>query len=153
VKRQVVAYLSGLLFAVGLGVSGMTHPSKVLGFLDFAGDWDPSLAFVMGAGVLVNFVFFRMATRRGAPLLGRTFYLPPKTAVDASLLGGAALFGVGWGLGGFCPGPALVSVVTGATPVVAFVVAMLAGMGVYDWLETRGARGTAAAATSPEPEV
>lgn len=138
-KQLVVAYVSGLLFAVGLAISGMTHPSKVLAFLDFAGDWDPSLALVMGSGVLVNFVFFRLATRRGAPLLTPSFSLPAKTAVDASLLGGAALFGVGWGLGGFCPGPAIVSVVTGATPVVAFVVAMLASMGAYDWLEARAA--------------
>jgi uncharacterized membrane protein YedE/YeeE len=145
--KLVVAYVSGLLFAVGLGISGMTHPSKVLAFLDFAGDWDPSLAFVMGAGVLVNLVVFRMAARRGAPLLAPSFSLPTRTAVDASLLGGAALFGVGWGLGGFCPGPAIVSVVTGATPVVAFVVAMLASMGVYDWMEAR------AMATRLEPEV
>lgn len=146
-KRLVVAYVCGLLFAVGLGISGMTHPSKVLAFLDFAGDWDPSLALVMGSGVLVNLVFFRMATRRGAPLLAPSFSLPSKTAVDASLLGGAALFGVGWGLGGFCPGPAIVSVVTGTTPVVAFVVAMLASMGVYDWMEAR------TAATGLEREV
>jgi uncharacterized membrane protein YedE/YeeE len=147
VKSALVAYVSGLLFAVGLGISGMTHPSKVLAFLDFAGDWDPSLALVMGAGVLVNFVFFRRAALRGAPLLAPSFSLPDRTAIDASLLGGAALFGVGWGLGGFCPGPALVSVVTGATPVVAFVVAMVASMGVYDWMEAP------AAAPSLEPEV
>jgi hypothetical protein len=147
VKRLVVAYVCGLLFAVGLGISGMTHPSKVLAFLDFTGDWDPSLALVMGSGVLVNLVFFRMATRRGAPLLAPSFSLPSKTAVDASLLGGAALFGVGWGLGGFCPGPAIVSVVTGTTPVVAFVAAMLASMGVFDWMEAR------AVARRLEPEV
>ena len=147
-KRLVVAYVSGALFAVGLGISGMTHPSKVMGFLDFAGDWDPSLALVMGSGVLVNFVFFRMAARRGKPLLAPSFYLPPRTAVDATLLCGAALFGVGWGLGGFCPGPAIVSMVTGATPVVAFVVAMLVSMGVYDWMEARGAL-----ARGLEPEV
>ena len=148
-KRLAVAYVCGLLFAVGLGISGMTHPSKVLGFLDFAGDWDPSLALVMGSGVLVNFVFFRMATRRGAPLLAPSFYLPTRTAVDASLLGGAALFGAGWGLGGFCPGPAIVSVVTGATPVVAFVVAMLGGMGVYDWMDTHARRARPLTRTSP----
>ena len=136
-KRVVVAYVTGVLFALGLGISGMTHPSKVLGFLDFAGDWDPSLALVMGSGLLVNFVFFRMAARRGAPLLAPAFSLPQKTVIDASLLGGAALFGVGWGIGGFCPGPAIVSVVTGATPVVAFVIAMLATMGVYDAVEAR----------------
>jgi uncharacterized membrane protein YedE/YeeE len=135
VKRLAVAYVSGVLFALGLGVSGMTHPSKVLGFLDFTGAWDPSLAFVMGSGVLVNFIFFRIAARRGAPLLAPTFALPERRAIDASLLGGAALFGVGWGLGGFCPGPAIVSVVTGATPVVAFVVAMLLAMGIFDAVE------------------
>jgi uncharacterized protein len=135
VNRLIVAYLCGLVFAVGLGVSGMTHPSKVLAFLDFTGDWDPSLALVMASGVLINLVFFRIATRRGAPLLASSFALPERTAVDASLVGGAALFGVGWGLGGFCPGPAIVSVVTGATPVVAFVVAMLLAMGVFDAME------------------
>jgi uncharacterized membrane protein YedE/YeeE len=137
VKRLVVAYVCGLLFAVGLGVSGMTHPSKVLAFLDFTGDWDPSLALVMGSGVLVNFVLFGIARRRGAPLLAPSFSMPTKTAIDASLVGGAALFGVGWGLGGFCPGPAVVSLVTGATPVVAFVLVMLASMAVYDWIEAR----------------
>jgi uncharacterized protein len=142
VKRLVVAYVSGVIFAIGLGVSGMTHPSKVLAFLDFAGDWDPSLALVMGSGVLVNAVFFRLAARRGAPLLASSFALPERTAIDASLLGGAALFGVGWGLGGFCPGPAIVSVVTGGAPVVAFVVAMLLAMGVFDAME-KSAKGAA----------
>lgn len=148
-KRLAVAYVAGLLFAVGLGVSGMTHPTKVLAFLDFAGDWDPSLALVMGSGVLVNLVAFRWAGRRGAPLLDTEFSLPGKTALDAPLVGGAAMFGVGWGLGGFCPGPALVSVVTGAAPVVAFVVAMLATMGVYEWMEA----GAGAGATRVGTEV
>ena len=131
-KRLVVAYIAGLLFALGLGISGMTHPSKVLAFLDVAGAWDPSLALVMGGGVLVNLVFFRLALRQGAPLFDTSFSLPAKAGIDAPLLTGAALFGVGWGLGGFCPGPALVSAVTGAAPVVAFVVAMLAAMALYD---------------------
>jgi len=139
--------VSGAVFAVGLAVSGMTHPSKVLAFLDVAGAWDPSLALVMGSGVLVNFVFFRAATRRGAPLLAQRFSLTTRTAIDASLVGGSALFGVGWGLGGFCPGPALVSVVTGATPVVAFVVAMLASMGILDAL------GRRAVTRALQPEV
>jgi len=137
VIRMVVAYVSGLIFAVGLGVSGMTHPSKVQAFLDVTGVWDPSLAFVMGGGLLVNFVFFALARRRGAPLLASSFSLPTPRAVDASLLAGASLFGVGWGLGGFCPGPAIVSVVTGEAPVVAFVLAMLAGMLFFDVLEKR----------------
>jgi uncharacterized membrane protein YedE/YeeE len=96
----------------------------------------------MGSGVLVNAVFFRLAARRGAPLLASSFALPERTAIDASLLGGAALFGVGWGLGGFCPGPAIVSVVTGGAPVVAFVVAMLLAMGVFDAME-KSAKGAA----------
>jgi uncharacterized membrane protein YedE/YeeE len=140
VKRLVVAYFCGVLFALGLGISGMTHPSKVLAFLDVAGAWDPSLAFVMGGGVLVNFVFFRMARRRGAPLLASSFSLPAKSAVDASLVCGAGVFGVGWGLGGFCPGPAVVSVVTCGAPVVAFVVAMLVGMSVFDVIQRCSSR-------------
>jgi uncharacterized protein len=145
---MVVAYVAGLLFAVGLGISGMTHPAKVLGFLDFTGDWDPSLALVMGGGVLVNLVFFQLALRRGAPLLATSFSLPPRTRVDGALVGGSVLFGIGWGLGGFCPGPAIVSAVTGAAPVVAFVVAMLASMALFDFSLGRRLAGAA-----PEPEV
>jgi len=153
-KRLAVAYVSGLLFALGLGISGMTHPSKVLGFLDFggipAGTWDPSLALVMGGGVLVNLVFFQLVLRRGAPLLATSFSLPVQTRIDAALVGGSALFGVGWGLGGFCPGPALVSAVTGAAPVIAFVVAMLGSMAAFDFALSRGRKLSGAV---PEPEV
>ena len=131
-KRLVVAYTCGLLFAVGLGVAGMTHPTKVLAFLDFTGDWDPSLAFVMGGGVLVNLAVFRVAGRMRAPLFAPAFSLPTATRLDAALVGGAAIFGVGWGLGGFCPGPAVVSAAGGAAPVVAFVVAMFASMALWD---------------------
>lgn len=149
-KAQLVAFASGLLFAVGLGICGMTHPSKVLGFLDFAGAWDPSLAFVMAGGVAVNLVLFRWALRRGAPYLAAQFSLPARTRVDRPLVVGAAVFGVGWGLGGFCPGPAVVSAVTGAAPVIAFVVAMLASMAVFDASMGRWAsRG----APATEPEV
>ena len=136
-KRMIVAFLCGAVFAVGLGISGMTHPLKVLGFLDFFGDWDPSLAFVMGSGVIVSMVFFAIARRRGAPLFAPSFSLPTATKVDAPLVIGAAIFGIGWGLGGFCPGPAVVSVVAGATPVIAFVLAMVAGMSVFDALTSR----------------
>lgn len=149
-KAQLVAFASGVLFAVGLGVSGMTHPSKVLGFLDFAGAWDPSLAFVMAGGVAVNLVLFRWVLRRGAPYLSPQFSLPARTRVDRPLVVGAAVFGVGWGLGGFCPGPAVVSAVTGAAPVIAFVVAMLASMAVFDASLGRWASRGAPAA---EPEV
>jgi uncharacterized membrane protein YedE/YeeE len=132
VKKQVVAFASGLLFALGLGISGMTHPSKVIAFLDFTGDWDPSLALVMGFGALVNLAAFQLILRRGAPLFAPAFSLPTPTRIDAALLGGSAIFGVGWGLGGFCPGPALVAAVTGVAPVVAFVVAMLGTMALFD---------------------
>jgi uncharacterized protein len=132
VKVGLVAFLAGALFAVGLGVSGMTHPTKVLAFLDFAGDWDPSLAFVMGGGVLVNLAGFRWAARRGVPFLASSFSWPPAGNVDARLVLGSAVFGAGWGLGGFCPGPAIVSAVGAAAPVVAFVVAMLASMAIFD---------------------
>jgi uncharacterized membrane protein YedE/YeeE len=131
-KRLVVAFACGALFALGLAISGMTHPSKVLAFLDFAGAWDPSLALVMAGGVLVNVLLFRVAFRRGAPLLGGAFALPGKRGIDARLVGGAAVFGVGWGLGGFCPGPAVVSVAGGAAPVFVFVVAMVVGMALHD---------------------
>jgi hypothetical protein len=137
VKRLIVAYVCGVIFAVGLGLSGMTHPLKVLAFLDVTGSWDPSLAFVMVSGIVVNFVLFRVALRRGAPLFAPTFALPTATRLDAALIGGAAVFGVGWGLGGFCPGPAIVSVVTCAPSVVAFVVAMLVGMAVFDVIKSR----------------
>ena len=131
-KRVLVAFACGVLFAFGLAISGMTHPSKVLAFLDFAGAWDPSLALVMASGVLVNVLFFRVALRRGAPLLGGTLALPSRQSIDARLVGGAAVFGVGWGLGGFCPGPAVVSVAGGAAPVIVFVVAMVVGMALHD---------------------
>lgn len=146
-KRAAVAYASGLLFALGLGVSGMTRPSKVLGFLDVTGDWDPSLALVMGSGVLFNLVVFQLALRRGAPWLAPSFSLPPTSRVDAALVSGSALFGVGWGLGGFCPGPAIVSVVSGGAPVVAFVVAMLGSMAIFDLVVSRR---LAAAVAAPE---
>jgi uncharacterized membrane protein YedE/YeeE len=142
-RRHVVAFASGLLFAVGLAVSGMAHPSKVLAFLDFAGDWDPSLALVMGGGVLVNVLFFRLALKRGAPLLAPSFSLPSRSAIDTRLVVGAAIFGVGWGLGGFCPGPALVSVVTGGGSVVAFVGAMLLAMALHDAVAARLAQPSA----------
>jgi uncharacterized membrane protein YedE/YeeE len=131
-KRLVVAFACGLLFALGLAISGMTHPAKILAFLDFAGVWDPSLACVMAGGVLVNVVLFRVAFRRGSPLLASSFALPDKRAIDGRLVGGAAVFGIGWGLGGFCPGPAVVSLAGGAAPVIVFVVAMLAGMAIHD---------------------
>ncbi len=135
--RSAVAFVVGVLFAVGLGVSGMTHPSKILAFLDVTGHWDPSLAFVMGGGVLVNFIVFRFARRRGAPLFAASFTLSPRSTLDAPLILGAIIFGVGWGISGFCPGPALVSLAGGSPSVIAFVLAMVTSMLAYDAAERK----------------
>jgi uncharacterized membrane protein YedE/YeeE len=129
VQRRVTAFIAGLAFGVGLLISGMTQPSKVLGFLDFAGNWDPSLMFVMAGAIGAHAIFARRALRPGArPLLGETMDLPRRTELDAPLLVGAALFGVGWGIGGYCPGPALVCLASPSVPTIAFVAAMAAGM-------------------------
>lgn len=124
----LVNLLVGLLFGVGLVISGMADPAKVLNFLDLFGTWDPSLAFVMGGAVAVAFVGFRLVLGRGRPLLDTAFHLPTKRDIDRPLLLGAALFGIGWGLGGFCPGPAFTALGLGAPGTYAFVPAMLAGM-------------------------
>jgi uncharacterized membrane protein YedE/YeeE len=125
------AFAAGLVFGVGLIVSGMTDPGKVIGFLDLAGRWDPSLAFVMGGAVLVGAFAFRFAGRRATTFLGGAMQLPRNRDVDKRLLAGSVLFGIGWGLAGFCPGPALVSLGSGVNEAAAFVAAMLVGMLVY----------------------
>lgn len=118
----------GLLFGAGLVVSGMANPAKVLNFLDLFGTWDPSLAFVMGGAVIVAFIGFRLVLRRPTPILDQTFHLPTRRDVDARVIIGPAIFGIGWGLGGFCPGPALAALGFGATGTLAFVPAMILGM-------------------------
>ena len=125
------ALAAGLVFGVGLILSGMTDPGKVKGFLDVAGNWDPSLAFVMGGAILVGFFAFRLAGRRGRTFLGGALQLPNRRDIDLRLLGGSIVFGVGWGLAGFCPGPALVSFASGVDQAAVFVAAMLGGMVVY----------------------
>jgi len=127
----VMAFAAGLVFGLGLILSGMTDPGKVLGFLDVAGAWDPSLAFVMAGAVLVAFVAFAFARRRAKTFLGHALYLPQRGEVDWRLVGGSVVFGVGWGLAGFCPGPALVAFGAGYDKAAVFVVAMLAGMLLY----------------------
>lgn len=139
--RTIVALLAGILFGLGLAVSGMINPAKVIGFLDVAGAWDPTLVFVMGGGLLVTIPAFRLILNRPRPVLADGFSLPPKSGLDARLLGGATLFGVGWGLSGFCPGPAVAALVTGSVPVVAFAAAMLAGMVLHSWLFERSESG------------
>lgn len=132
--RMLVALFSGTLFGLGLAVSGMVDPAKVIGFLDIAGHWDPTLALVMGGALLVTIPTFRLILKRSRPVLADDFELPTKKEVDARLLGGAALFGVGWGLSGFCPGPAVTALASGLMPVFAFVGAMVAGMALYKWI-------------------
>ncbi len=132
--RMLVNLFAGALFSLGLAISGMVDPAKVIGFLDVAGDWDPTLAFVMGGALLVTIPAFRLIFKRPRPVLADEFELPTKKDVDTRLLGGSALFGVGWGLSGFCPGPAVTALATGLTPVFAFVVAMIAGMAIYKWI-------------------
>jgi uncharacterized membrane protein YedE/YeeE len=139
--RTLAALFAGALFGLGLAVSGMMNPQKVIGFLDVAGAWDPTLAFVMGGALLVTIPAFRLILIRPRPILADGFALPRGSALDARLLGGAAMFGVGWGLSGFCPGPAVAALVTGLAPVFAFVAAMLAGMVLYAWLFQRPDRG------------
>jgi uncharacterized membrane protein YedE/YeeE len=139
--RTFVALFAGMLFGLGLAISGMMNPAKVVGFLDVAGGWDPTLAFVMGGALLVTVPAFHLILGRPRPILADGFALPTKSALDGRLLGGAALFGVGWGLSGFCPGPAVAALVTGLTPVFAFVAAMMAGMVLYAWVFERPDRG------------
>lgn len=133
--RMLTALVAGTLFGLGLAVSEMVNPEKVIGFLDVAGDWDPTLAFVLGGALLVAFPAFRLILKRRSPVLARDFDLPTDKHVDARLLGGSALFGTGWGLSGFCPGPAVTALASGFLPVFVFVAAMVAGMAAYKWVQ------------------
>jgi uncharacterized membrane protein YedE/YeeE len=131
ILRILVGFVVGFLFAVGLAVSGMTRPAKVIGFLDFFGDWDPDLTFVMGGAVLTRFIGRRMMGPLSTPVWGQIFHLPTKSSLDRRLILGAVSFGVGWGLIGFCPGPALTSLATFEPQTLLFIGAMLAGMAVH----------------------
>ena len=126
------ALAAGILFGSGLTVSGMVNPQKVLDFLDVAGRWDPSLALVMASALAVTALLFRTILRRPAPLYAPAFQVPTSTRIDGRLIGGSALFGVGWGLGGYCPGPAIASLGYGVSSSLLFVVAMVAGMGLWE---------------------
>lgn len=132
--KQFSALLSGLLFGIGLILSGMTDPAKVIGFLDIGGRWDPSLAFVMGGAVLVGLLAFPFASSRQTAWLGDPMRLPATRQIDRPLIFGAVLFGVGWGMAGYCPGPALTSVLYGGAKPLIFVLAMLSGMGLFEAL-------------------
>jgi len=140
-KHRISEFLVGLLFGLGLILSGMTDPSKVIGFLDIFGLWDPSLALVMGGAIAVGFFAFALAKKRTVNFLGGALHLPTSSQIDKPLVIGAVLFGAGWGLAGFCPGPALVSLASGQIKAAAFVVFMLAGMQLFEML---GRRATSA---------
>ena len=139
--RLTTAFIIGLIFGVGISLSGMANPAKVLNFFDIAGTWDPSLALVMGGALATAFVGYRLVFRRPAPVLDGGFHLPTATVIDARLIGGSALFGVGWGISGFCPGGALPALGTGGGDVFAFVAALIAGLfiarALQSWQATR----------------
>jgi uncharacterized membrane protein YedE/YeeE len=137
-RAIAAALMTGLLFGFGLCLSGMSDPAVVQGFLDIAGNWNPALVFVMAGGVAVTFIGYRVLVPKSRPLWASSFSLPTATAVDAPLLLGAAIFGVGWGMAGYCPGPAVVSLASGRVSVIVFVVSMLAGMILVRWIRSAG---------------
>lgn len=146
-KALAAAFGSGALFGTGLVVSGMTKPAKVVGFLDLFGRWDASLLFVMVGAIAVHALLFRIVLRRRSPLFDGRFHVPTRKDIDTRLVVGAAVFGVGWGLGGFCPGPGLVSAASGATAALVFVVGMTLGMKI----EHAASRTLAGDARTPQP--
>jgi uncharacterized membrane protein YedE/YeeE len=138
--QLLTAFIVGLVFGIGLILAGMTDPAKVQGFLDLAGDWDPSLAFVMGGAILVGAVGFRFARGRERALLGGAMRLPTAGTIDRRLVLGGLTFGIGWGLAGFCPGPALASLASGRSEPLIFAAAMVAGMALFELIERARAR-------------
>jgi uncharacterized protein len=136
--RLLSAWAIGLVFGLGISLSGMANPAKVLNFFDLAGAWDPSLAFVMGGALVTTFLGYRIVFRRPAPVLDGGFHLPLAKTIDARLIGGSVVFGIGWGISGFCPGGALPALGTGAGDVIAFVAALVAGLLVARALQSTG---------------
>ena len=145
-RRDLAALAAGILFGLGLAVSQMVSPTKVLGFLDIAGAWDPSLALVMVGAVLVSFAGYRLALGRGRPLFAETFQVPTAHRLDGRLIGGAALFGIGWGMVGFCPGPSISALAVPEPKIVGFVLAMLVGMAANRLIAALGPAGRPRAA-------
>jgi len=139
-KSTLVAFISGVVFALGLGIGGMTQPAKVIGFLDFTGNWDPSLAFVMLGAIGVHSLFYRMLRNRSSSRFSLAISLPSRTEIDSRLIGGSVIFGLGWGIAGYCPGPALTSLASGNSSAVIFSVAMIAGIFAFDFRRVLSAR-------------
>ncbi len=131
-KQNGLALAAGVIFGVGLGISQMIDRQRVLGFLDLAGNWDPTLLFVLGGAVIVTVISFRFVLGRDVPLLSAKFYLPTRKDIDSRLIKGAAIFGIGWGIAGYCPGPGIAALATGDRNPIIFLVAMIAGMVVFD---------------------
>ncbi len=134
---NVVAFFSGLLFAIGLAVAGMTQPHKIIGFLDILGDWDPSLVFVMAGAVAVHILAYRLMGKRGRPMFESQWYLPSAKDISMPLIIGSGIFGIGWGLSGFCPGPAIVSLGSGSLKAIVMVCAMNLGMGARNYWDSK----------------
>ncbi|MGB6228933.1 MAG: DUF6691 family protein [Litorimonas sp.] len=143
--RLIASYFVGRVFGIGISISGMANPAKVLNFFDVTGTWDPSLAFVMGGALAVTFLGYRLVLRAAGPVLDTRFLIPTKTDLDARLIGGSALFGVGWGIAGFCPGGALPALGTGTAQVFVFVAAVIAGIWIALGLLRLTSRNTAQA--------
>lgn len=142
--RNITALVAGLIFGLGLTVSEMVNPAKVLAFLDLFGNWDPSLAFVMGGALIVTAIGYRLAWTRPKPVFAERFEVPGNRQIDTRLALGAVLFGVGWGLVGLCPGPAISALTFGGVPVIVFLVAMAAGMAIFEIFERMTSRAKAA---------
>lgn len=138
--RLIATYITGLIFGIGISISGMANPAKVLNFFDIAGSWDPSLIFVMGGALMTTFIGYRVVFGRTAPLFDADFKLPTSSTLDAKLIGGSAVFGIGWGIAGFCPGGALPALGTGKLEVFLFTGALIAGVLLAKYLQNNAAK-------------
>lgn len=136
-KNSIASFVVGFIFAIGLGISGMTQPQKVVGFMNLFGEWDPSLMFVMAGAIMVHFVTYKLIRRRKTPLLALNWQVPTKTDITPALVIGSILFGVGWGLGGFCPGPAVTSLMSFELRPLIFVVSMLVGIILFKLVDKK----------------
>ncbi len=136
-KNSVSALVVGFIFSVGLGISGMTQPQKVFGFLDIFGNWDPSLIFVMIGAIIVHFIAFRIIKKNQKPLFSNHWHVPTKNEITPALIIGSTLFGIGWGLGGYCPGPAIVSLASSEIRPIIFVISMICGMYLFKILDSK----------------